>query len=199
MLRLAICCILMSMGNLVLSRFLPVHNIDLINNVFQTLLLATFYMLCIEILRAGILEKRHSKTVGAIALMVLPIAYGLLLFLISAFPYWLRVMYFFIPNLLITEGGFSAVILGVLFYLFRKNRIIQVSIVVAYSILAIILTFSRGAGLFSGSSQWLLIFAIIPILLYNGERGRGKTFFFYIFYPAHIYLFYFIAWFIGRT
>jgi hypothetical protein len=31
-------------------------------------------------------------------------------------------------------------------------------------------------------------------MLYNGKRGSGSKYFFYIFYPAHIYLLYLIAW-----
>lgn len=33
-------------------------------------------------------------------------------------------------------------------------------------------------------SPWVLL-AVPPLLLYNGERGRGSKWFFYIFYPAH--------------
>lgn len=33
-------------------------------------------------------------------------------------------------------------------------------------------------------SPWVLL-AVPPILLYNGERGRGSKWFFYLFYPAH--------------
>jgi hypothetical protein len=47
----------------------------------------------------------------------------------------------------------------------------------------------------SGGAQWLMVFALIPIVLYNGRRGKGSKYFFYIFYPAHIYALYIIAWF----
>lgn len=44
----------------------------------------------------------------------------------------------------------------------------------------------RAAGLapLLVASPWVLL-AVPPILLYNGERGRGSKWFFYIFYPAH--------------
>jgi hypothetical protein len=41
-----------------------------------------------------------------------------------------------------------------------------------------------------------MVFAALPILLYNGLRGRGDKYFFYAFYPGHIYLLYLIAWFL---
>lgn len=41
--------------------------------------------------------------------------------------------------------------------------------------------------------QWMMVFSIIPLFFYNGEKGRGDKNFFYIFYPAHIYLLYILA------
>lgn len=37
-------------------------------------------------------------------------------------------------------------------------------------------------------SPWTLL-AVPPILLYNGERGKGSKWFFYVFYPAHFLVF----------
>lgn len=41
--------------------------------------------------------------------------------------------------------------------------------------------------------QWMMIFALPIMLLYNGEKGKGYKYFFYIFYPLHIYLLYILG------
>jgi hypothetical protein len=91
-----------------------------------------------------------------------------------------------LPNILLVEGGFILVILGVLFYALRKWRWAQIAVLAALSALV----FINGNGT---DIQGLMVFAAIPMLLYNGEKGRGMKNFFYIFYPAHIYLLYIIA------
>ncbi len=46
-----------------------------------------------------------------------------------------------------------------------------------------------------GTYQWYCLFALIPLLLYNGQRGHIKMkYFFYIFYPVHIILLYWISY-----
>ena len=32
------------------------------------------------------------------------------------------------------------------------------------------------------------------MLWYNGQRGRGHKALFYVFYPAHVYVFYALSW-----
>lgn len=43
------------------------------------------------------------------------------------------------------------------------------------------------------SYYWMVIFALPFMLLYNGKKGKGYKYFFYLFYPIHIYLLYFIG------
>lgn len=41
--------------------------------------------------------------------------------------------------------------------------------------------------------QWIMIFALPFFILYNGSKGKGFKYFFYMFYPLHIYLLYIIG------
>jgi hypothetical protein len=93
---------------------------------------------------------------------------------------------FVIPNIIFIEGGIGTVLMGLLFYIFRKWRRAQIAVLAALSVLA----FITGKD---ASNQWMMIFAALPMALYNGKKGRGMKYFFYIFYPAHIYLLYILA------
>ena len=90
-----------------------------------------------------------------------------------------------IPNLFTVEGGIIMALLGWLFYIFREKRMIQFAAVLAISLLS----FRADPS----NVQWGMVFSIIPLFFYNGEKGRGDKYFFYIFYPTHIYLLYILA------
>ena len=79
-----------------------------------------------------------------------------------------------IPNLFTVEGGIFMVLLGLIFYIFRTNRKIQFLVLIILSFLAF---YTNRIGV-----QWMMVFAIIPLYFYNGEKGRGDKNFFYIFY-----------------
>lgn len=79
-----------------------------------------------------------------------------------------------IPNLFTVEGGIFMVLLGLIFYIFRTNRKIQFLVLIILSFLAF---YTNRTGV-----QWMMVFAIIPLYFYNGEKGRGDKNFFYILY-----------------
>jgi len=43
-------------------------------------------------------------------------------------------------------------------------------------------------GLYFGDYQWLMIFSLPIMLLYNSKKGKSWKYFFYVFYPAHLVL-----------
>jgi hypothetical protein len=195
MLQLLAGFLFMSAMNLLLSILMPVEQVALINNIFGALFMAAFYMWMIDHLLAGFNEKRLLKILSAIGGMLLPFVISLatLLALQSENRTAVLVL-FFIPSPVSVEGGFVLVFMGVAFYILRKYRLIQAALVVAISAL----TWYSSQN--SGSFQWLMLFAVIPMLLYNGTRGKGGKYFFYVYYPAHIYLLYCAAWFLnGRV
>lgn len=95
---------------------------------------------------------------------------------------------------------------GILLYLTHKNRKIQITAMVilnfVWHFVFVYLqvrtfpdfTFSQ---MFTMYYEWLgAIFAVPFLLCYNGKRGAGYGKFFYIFYPAHIYILYALSWFL---
>ncbi len=98
----------------------------------------------------------------------------------------------------IIDGGTATVFAGIVMYAFSscKNKDLRIFAWGAFSLLwnfGMILLFG-GMGaftedfLFFSAYEWMEIFAIIPMLCYNGERGKGNGKLFYIFYPAHVYV-----------
>ena len=101
----------------------------------------------------------------------------------TAFPVW-----FFI-----TDGGITYILLGIALYLLRGRRGMQAA---AYVALTMLFYFVLPCGqlsalpdfqlsqMFTQYYEWYGAFAVIPMLLYNGQRGRGLKQLFYVFYPG---------------
>lgn len=164
--------------------------IQLMNNVFSTMFLAVLVMYGVDSLK----KKKIGK---GIFILVLPIITFLPFLFITenTSPIVMRIIAFFIqifPSYLTVEGGFIAVFLAASFYFFRNQRIIQY---VALAIVALLSTGFNFTGLLSTNIQWMMIFSLPLIALYNGLRGTGSKYFFYIFYPTHIIILYVLAYF----
>ncbi len=72
------------------------------------------------------------------------------------------------------DYGYEGMLLVCIFYLLREHLWLKAAGGVLWNFL-----WENRLQAFGG-------FAVLPILLYNGERGRKMTYFFYIFYPAHL-------------
>ncbi|GHV87183.1 membrane protein [Spirochaetia bacterium] len=169
------------------------ENIALMNNAFTTFFVTALYMLSCDIFADGIRNRKAGKIIGAIALFLAPILIAIPFLTAMNVDFSSQIVQrivfilpLLIPNIIFIEGGVGMVLMGLLFYIFRKWRWAQIAALAAFSVLTFVL--SKGE-----SVQWMMIFAALPMALYNGEKGRGMKYFFYIFYPAHIYILYIIA------
>lgn len=102
-------------------------------------------------------------------------------------------------NIFFVEGGIPFILLGILLYLFRN----KVKFTIAYSSFSLFIyaTYTKwGSGMNPiinylvpyGSYQWMI--AALPLLLlFNGKKGPRLKYFFYLFYPIHIIILYFIG------
>ena len=85
-------------------------------------------------------------------------------------------------SLLGTDYGFFAVGLVYVFYVYRsRSPLVRIPAAAAFHALI------RNVGIY-----WWGLAAFPVLLCYNGKRGRGLKWLFYLFYPGHMLLLYFI-------
>lgn len=127
----------------------------------------------------------------AAAIMMMTSSNPVLLFVLNLLSFTALPLHSFIM-----DGGTATLLFGVILYLFRKNRKIQALAFVVTCILWDIVRLRLMVpdlaltDYFTMAYEWMEIFAVIPMLCYNGTRGRGSKRFFYWFYPVHIYVLY---------
>ncbi len=101
------------------------------------------------------------------------------------------------------DAGIGTILTGILLYGFRKNRRVQAGVfagfTVLYDFLYPLLVFSRlpdfhWTMMFTTAYEWYGALAAVLMLCYNGKRGWGPKRFFYVFYPAHVYILYALSW-----
>ena len=198
--RLYIASVLMSVGNGLVNAFLP-HpgGAMVINGMFATLFLVGLYIWAIELLMESGKERKWKKTGTALVMLLIPVLSGIAVILFMGNTAELspvgriafQALYTLVPSPVFVEGSVVWVVLGIGFYFLRNKKI---GLSVFYVLMSGFFFFSAaGAGLtyenlFILNDQWFMILSLPFILLYNGQRGRKMKYFFYVYYPLHVYL-----------
>ena len=170
-------------------------------------IMTTFVILMV--IWQGIDWLGEKKILLGLAAIILPLAWPLIASGLSVcFPALARPLgflcYSFLPMWGITgDSSWPVLVMGLVLYLFRKNRKIQVAAFCVYYLLYGVVYMGWVAS-FLPDFTWTQLFTeyyeiygilAAPLMLwYNGRRGGGHKLLFYIFYPAHVYLLYALSW-----
>ncbi len=176
------------------------------NSMLSTFVLLVYFYLAFDCLAS----RRGKKVLLGLCLLVFLLAWPFLAgWLTLAFPAAATVVgllsYTVLPMMNLTGDLSTPVLLsGIVLYLARKHRPLQVAALVAVEFgWHFLLVYSQVRALpdfqpiqmLTTYYEWMGGCLAAPLLLcYNGQRGRGYQRFFYFFYPAHIYLLYALSW-----
>ena len=153
-----------------------------------------------------IAEKRWGPGLAAVVLpLAWPILASMLMGMVPALQMPLSVLgYTLLPMWNSNpDAGVGTILTGILLYAFRKDRRVQAGafagFTMAFYFLLVLLAYSRLPAfhwtmMFTQYYEWYGVLAALLMLCYNGQRGRGPKRFFYLFYPAHIYILYALSW-----
>ncbi|WP_353093544.1 TraX family protein [Tissierella praeacuta] len=173
------------------------------NGIFSTFVILIIMFKGIDYIR----EKKILKGIGLLLSPFL-ISYALvIIFQVIIIPimgiYTANCVYLlvcsFIPSPFWVEGGLYVILTGLILYVFHENKKLQFTSYIMFTLVWMIgipLAYIRPISLklmFTNYYEWMSVFAVIFMFLYNGERGKSMKKLFYIFYPAHVYILYVLS------
>lgn len=174
-------------GNTLLSYLFKSKEIILTNNIFLTLACG---VLMLNVLFYEIKNSKQWSRNKKIAVMIIRI---ILAVIVVGFA------------IMFTEGGTITIIFMLVTYLFRDKLKFRNIVYLLFSGVLLWLSYipydtvKDTIEMMMYNSDWLFITVIPFINMYNGERGLNNKFskyFFYVFYPAHLWIIITIAYFV---
>ena len=167
---------IMLIGNQILNNMYRAKNIYIENNIFMTI--------AVGVLMIVSLTKISNRLISYIATTLILLA-----------------------GVLLTEGGMTMLPFMLITYLtYDKEKIRNISYIVL-SILLFLTSFNDYGDILSTldmlafNSDFMFIFVLPFIYLYNGERGgdsKLSKYFFYVFYPVHLWIIMTIAYLVSK-
>lgn len=167
----------------------------------QNMMLSSFAILLVAL--QGIAWIQEKKYLKGIPTLLFPILLPWLMapFYLSSldkpiFNFFLNLLnYTVLPvHTFISDGGTWLLLTGIAMYLCHRNLKKEVfafmSVSLVWLLMAIVLSRPSFYDLIFKYFEWMEIFSAPLMLSYNGQRGKGSKYLFYVFYPTHIYLLY---------
>ena len=161
----------MAAGNWLLNGLLAERGVHISNNIFLTLALGVSVL--------ALAFPRQSLTTQAKRLR------------------WAGAGLLFLVGLLLTEGGMVVLPFILITYCCRQRQGLRNLLYLGLALILFALSYStydswqETLTMLLYNSDWLFL-SVLPLLaLYNGQRGKQSAFnryFFYIFYPLHLWL-----------
>ena len=167
----------------------------------QNMMLSSFAILLVALQGiAWIQEKKYLKGIPTL-LFPLMLPWLMLLLYLSGqdkpiFTLFINLLnYTVLPtHTSISDGGTWLLLTGIAMYLCHKNLkkevLAFVTVSLVWVLMGIVLSRPSFQNLMFRYIEWMEIFAAPLMLCYNGQRGKGSKYLFYVFYPTHIYLLY---------
>lgn len=186
LLRLYLMSVFMTFLGLFLDAYIPSEGGYGNHNIFLPLFLTGVLISAAELYRQD--RKQGGLLLGAAALV--QVLYCLLPFLLPFTQNFSGdVLTGVVPNLAVNEYGFEFIALGMAMYFLRDRR----EALAAVYLIFCIYQFSAEALYGGFPVQWMMALALPLMLRYNGEKGRGWKWFFYLYYPAHTCLLFLLS------
>jgi len=231
LLRLYLCGVIMAIINVILQN---IFRLGIHNNIFVTLFLSALLIYIFDTIKEN-RKKGIRMLIGLILWQIVNTCILVLLFDVAGiyFNKYMDENFYtaIFANCILNEGGIMFVLLGILFYYSKDNKLKLAITYIGFSFIYTILYATNIAArillVFKGfhlkiiynmlqiilcgilqvnffpkygipfytiiNYYWMIIGALPFLILYNNKRGKGLKYFFYLFYPIHIYLLYIIG------
>lgn len=194
--RLYVGGVIMGIIDFVLNLLVEKPYAPMSNNFFTSLFLVGLIIAAVEMYKEDKVAGRRLFVIFVIVQLV-----SVILCVLAPYAFEKYHLEYLIngllPNVAATEGGFLIVVLGILFYWYRKDTKWLAGTFAITCVMYAVLVFvennmSLEAVLYK-DCQWMMALAIPFMLWYNGKRGAGWKYLFYVFYPVHLVVLFFIG------